>query len=59
MGLFDKVKKAVSGNKEAVKSGVDKAADVAQSKAPDSIDQHIETGAEKAKDIIDDLDSKE
>lgn len=55
MGLLDKVKGMVGGNKKAVKTGIDKAADVVESKTPDSVDTKIEAGAEKAKEIIDKL----
>jgi len=53
MGLLDKIKGLLSGNKDAVKGGIDKVADVVQSKTPDSIDDKIKTAAEKAKDVVD------
>lgn len=59
MGLFDKIKGLLSGNKKAVKDGVDKVADVIQSKAPDSVDDKVEMAADKVKDVIDKVDGDE
>lgn len=56
MGFMDKIKGLIGGNKKAVKDGIDKAADVAESKAPDSVDAHIEKGADMAKDAVDKID---
>lgn len=56
MGLFDKVKGLVAGNKSAVKSGIDRVADVVESKTPDSVDDKVEQGAEALKDVVDKLD---
>jgi hypothetical protein len=56
MGFMDKIKGAVGGNKEAVKSGVDKAADLVESKTPDSIDPQVEKGADAIKDAVDKID---
>ena len=53
MGLLDKIKGLVSGNKKAVQGGVDKVADIIQSKTPDSVDDKVEAAADKAKDVID------
>lgn len=58
MGLLDKIKGLLSGNKKAVQDGVDKVADVVQSKTPDSVDAHVETAAEKVKDVIDKVDGE-
>ncbi len=52
MGLMDKIKGMLGGNKKAVTGGIDKAADVVQSKTPDSIDSKVEMAAEKAKDVV-------
>jgi hypothetical protein len=51
MGLLDKLKSTLRGNKDKVGSAVDKAADVAASKAGKHADK-IEAGAEKAKDAL-------
>jgi hypothetical protein len=56
MGLFDKLKGAAKGREEQIKSGIDKVADVVESKTPDSVDSKVEMAAEKAKDIVDKLD---
>ena len=53
MGLLDKIKGLLGGNKNAVKGGIDKAADAVQAKTPDSVDGHVETASEKAKDVVD------
>ncbi len=53
MGLLDKIKGLLGGNKSAVKGGIDKAADVVESMTPDSIDDKVEMAAEKAKDVVD------
>lgn len=55
MGLLDKIKGLLSGNKNAVKGGIDKVADVVESKTPDSVDDKVEAAAEKAKDVIDNV----
>ena len=52
--LADKGKDLVGGNKEAVKGGIDKAADTADKATGGKATDHIDTGAEKAKDIVDD-----
>ena len=56
MGLLDKIKGLLGGNKKAVKDGVDKVADVVQSKAPDSVDDKVEMAADKVKDVIDSVE---
>lgn len=53
MGLLDKIKGLLGGNKDAMKGGIDKAADLVESKTPDSIDDKVEMASEKAKDILD------
>jgi hypothetical protein len=54
MGLLDKIKGALRGNKGKASSAIDKAADVAASKAGKHADK-IEAGADKAKDAINKL----
>lgn len=54
MGLDDIVNKA----KDAAGGGkadghIDKGVDAVQTKTPDNVDQHVETGGEKAKDFLD------
>jgi hypothetical protein len=54
MGLLDSAKKALSGNKDNAKKGIDKAADVAESKAGQHADK-VQQGSEAAKDAVDKL----
>lgn len=56
MGLFDKAKDLVGDNKEAVKDGIDKAADVVADKVGEEHADKVEQGAEKVKDIVDGID---
>ena len=56
MGLFDKAKAMLSGNKGKAKQGVDVAADQVEKVVPDSQDAKVEQAAEAAKDAIDKLD---
>jgi hypothetical protein len=51
--MVDKAKDAIGSNKEAVKGGIDKAADAADKATGGKATEHIETGTEKAKDIVD------
>jgi MT0933-like antitoxin protein len=55
MGFMDKLKGLTKGHKKEIDQGIDKAADLAASKAPDQIDGHIGTAAEKAKEVVDKL----
>ena len=52
--MVDKGKDLVGGNKEAVKGGIDKTADAADKATGGKASDHIDTGAEKAKDVVDD-----
>lgn len=56
MGLMDKIKGMVSGNKDKAKQGVDVAADQAEKVAPDKYDAKVEQAGDTAKDAIDKLD---
>jgi hypothetical protein len=56
MGLLDKIKGLLGGNKKAATGAVDKVADVIESKTPDSVDDKVEAAAEKVKDIIEGID---
>ncbi len=56
MGLFDKVKGLVKGREAQIKQGIDKVADVVESKTPDQHDAKVEQAAEKAKGLVDKLD---
>ena len=55
MGLLDSLKSKMSGNKDKIKGGVEKGADVAADKVPDHADK-IDKGADLAKDALDELD---
>jgi hypothetical protein len=57
MGIADKLKGALKGKGKQVKSGIDKAADVADEKTHGKHTEQIEDVAEKAKDVVDKLDS--
>lgn len=54
MGIMDSIKSKLGGNKSQVKQGIDKAADVAGSKAGEHADK-VQKGAEAAKDAVDKL----
>lgn len=53
MGLLDTVKGWFGGNKEAVKSGIDKGSDAAKSVVPDEHDKKVDQAADAAKDAVD------
>jgi hypothetical protein len=55
MGLMEKVKGMFGGHEAQAKSGVDKAADVADDKTGGKYSDQIDMGADKAKEGIDDL----
>ena len=57
MGIGDMVGKAkdlVGGNKDAVKGGIDKAADATDKATGGKASDQIDSGADKAKKIVDD-----
>lgn len=56
MGLFDKVKGLAKGHKKEIDQGIDKAADLAQAKAPDQLDGAIDKAADAAKQATEKLD---
>ncbi len=55
MGLLDKLKGLVKGRKKEIKQGIDKVADVVESKTPDQHDGKVESASSKVKDIVDKL----
>ena len=57
MGLMDKLKGLVGGNKTQVEKGIDTAADKAQDATGHKADAQIDTAADKAKDVVDKLDT--
>lgn len=56
MGLLDKAKGLLSGNKDKVKGGIDKAADLVDDKTGKQHTDKIGDVADKAKDAVDKLD---
>lgn len=62
MGFLDWFKRkstdAVDTHGEKVGAGIDKAADVVDDKTGGKYSQQVDTGADKAKDALDSLDSK-
>lgn len=55
MGLFDKAKDLVSDNEDAIKDGIDKAADLVEDKVGDEHADKVEKGAEALKGALDKL----
>jgi len=56
MGLLDTIKGLVKGNKKTILEGVDKAADLIQTKTSDDVDAQVEKGAGVVKDLVEKLD---
>lgn len=54
MGLMDKAKQMLGGNKDKAEAAVDKAADTVKEKTPDQVDGAVDAAADKAKDVIED-----
>jgi hypothetical protein len=53
MGLMDKLKGLLGGNKNQVKQGIDKASDVVETKVGAEHAPKVEQVAEQAKDAVD------
>ena len=53
MGLMDKIKGLAKGRKQQIKQGIDKVADVVESKTPDKHDGKVSGAATKAKGLVD------
>ncbi len=56
--MVDKAKDAAAGQADSVKGGIDKAAEVASDKTGGKYDEHIDKGADAAKDYVDGLDDE-
>ena len=56
MGLLDSIKNALGGNADKVKDGIDKAGDMVDDKTGGQYSDKIDMAAEKAKDVVDQLD---
>jgi hypothetical protein len=54
--LADKAKDLAGEHEEEVDDAIDKAADTADKKTDGKYSDHIDTGAEKAKDFVEGLD---
>jgi len=50
--MMDKAKDLISGNKDKVEEGIDKATDSIKDKTPDQGDGAVDAAAEKAKDAV-------
>jgi len=55
MGLFDKIKSAISGNTDKANDAIDKAADVADDKTGGKYSDKIDSAADQAKGAVDKL----
>lgn len=55
MGILDRIKGLVSGNKGKVKQGVDTAAEQAKKVVPDDHDAKVDQAADAVEDAIDKL----
>jgi len=55
MSILDKAKGLIGKNREKTKDGVDKGAAIADKKTGGAHTDKIDAGADKAKDVIDDL----
>jgi hypothetical protein len=53
MGLLDKLKGLIGGNKSKVKGGIDKVSDIVENKVGEKNAAKVEMAAEKAKDAVD------
>jgi MT0933-like antitoxin protein len=54
VGLLEKLKSAISGRKEQVSGGIDKAGDIVDEKTGGKYVSQVDTAQEKAKDMLGD-----
>ena len=59
MGLLDKLKGALQGKGAQAEKAIDKAADVVDKKTGGKHSDKIDSAAEKAKDVVDKLDTSD
>jgi hypothetical protein len=59
MGFLDKAKNLLGDHKDKVEDGIEKAADLVDEKTGGKYSEHIDTGADKAKDVIEGLADEE
>ena len=57
MSILDKLKGLLKGKGDQIDSAIDKAADVADDKTGGKFSDKIETAADKAKGVVDKLDT--
>lgn len=55
-GMMGKGKEVAADHEDAVQDGIDKAADMADDKTGGKYSDQIDTGAEKAKEVVEGLD---
>ena len=55
MGVLDKLRGLIGGNKAKVNEGIDKASDVVESKVGAEHADKVESAADTAKDVVDKL----
>lgn len=53
--VVDKGMDAAADHKDTIKDGIDKGADFISDKTGGKYDEHVDTGAEKAKDVVEGL----
>ena len=58
-GMMGKGKDLAAENEDAILDGIDKAADMADEKTDGKYTDQIETGAEKAKEVVEGLDGED
>lgn len=58
-GMMGKGKDLAAEHEDAIQDGIDKAADMADDKTGGKYSDHIETGAEKAKEVVEGLDGED
>lgn len=56
MGLLDKLRGMLGGNKDKIKGGIDRSADAIGSKVSPKHAAKVDNAADKAKDVVDKLD---
>lgn len=55
-GMMGKGKDLAAEHEDTIQDGIDKAADVVDDKTDGKYSDHIDTGAEKAKEVVEGLD---
>jgi hypothetical protein len=55
MGFMDKLKGLTKGHKKEIEQGIDKAAEVVESKVPDQYDSNVAAAADKVEEVVEKL----